>query len=182
MSDSSSRRTPFPLSDERPSKTQLKKQMHDLQALGAELVELNDEQLASVELPERLLDAVHAARRMTKFEARRRQLQYIGKLMRDVDPEPIRSRLDAWKSVSRAHTARLHLLERWRTRLIEDDTAINELMREYPRADAARVRLLVRNAHRERETGQPPKSYRALFQLLNETIAESGAEGGRGEA
>ena len=175
MYDNSSRRIHFSMSDERPSKTQLKKQMHDLQALGAELVELNDEQLASVELPERLRDAVEDARRMTKFEARRRQLQYIGKIMRDVDPEPIRSRLDAWKSVSRAQTARLHLLERWRTRLIEDETAITELMREYPRADAARLRLLVRHIHRERETGQPPKSYRALFQLLNETIAPGDA-------
>ena len=166
------------MSDERPSKTQRKKQMHDLQALGAELVELNEQQLASVELPERLLDAVHEARRMTKFEARRRQLQYIGKLMREVDPEPIRSRLDAWKSVSRAHTARLHLLERWRTRLLEDETAITELMLECPRADAARLRLLVRNTHREREAGQPPRSYRALFQLLSETIEEKeiGAE------
>ena len=73
------------MSDERPSKTQRKKQMHDLQALGSELVELNEQQLASVELPERLLDAVKEAQRMTKFEARRRQLQYIGKLMREVD-------------------------------------------------------------------------------------------------
>jgi ribosome-associated protein len=160
------------MSEERPSKTQLKKQMHDLQALGAELVELNEQQLASIDLPERLLDAVNDARRMTKFEARRRQLQYIGKLMRDVDPEPIRSRLDAWKSVSRAHTARLHLLERWRTRLLENPEAITELMREYPHADTARLRLLVRNTHREHESGQPPRSYRALFHLLSETIEE----------
>jgi ribosome-associated protein len=164
------------MSDERPSKTQLKKQMHDLQALGAELVELNDDQLASIDLPERLLDAVTAARRMTKFEARRRQLQYIGKLMRDVDPEPIRSRLDAWKSVSRAHTARLHLLERWRTRLLDEPDAITELLREYPHTDSARLRLLVRNAHRERESAQPPRSYRALFHLLAETIETSEAE------
>jgi ribosome-associated protein len=161
--------------DERPSKTQLKKQMHDLQALGAELLELNEQQLASVELPERLLDAVRDARRMTKFEARRRQLQYIGKLMRDVDPEPIRSRLDAWKSVSRAHTARLHLLERWRTRLLEEPDAIADFARDYPHADTARLRLLVRNTHRERESGQPPRSYRALFHLLDETIAATEA-------
>jgi ribosome-associated protein len=158
--------------EERPSKTQLKKQMHDLQALGAELVELNEQQLASVELPERLLDAVKDARRMTKFEARRRQLQYIGKLMREVDPEPIRNRLDAWKSVSRAQTARLHLLERWRTRLIEEPDALTAFIREYPRADTARLGLLVRNTHREREAGQPPKSYRALFQLLSEIVEE----------
>jgi ribosome-associated protein len=166
------------MSDERPSKTQLKKQMHDLQALGAELVELNEEQLASIELPERLLDAVKDARRMMKFEARRRQLQYIGKLMRDVDPEPIRNRIDAWKSVSRAHTARLHLLERWRTRLLEEPDAITELLREYPQTDTARLRLLVRNTHRERESGQPPRNYRALFHLLAEAIEASEAASG----
>src|SRR5687767_5223205 len=98
----------MPMSDDLPSKTQRKREMHDLQALGAELVELNEQQLASIELPERLLDAVQDARRMTKFEAKRRQLQYIGKLMRNVDPEPIRNRLAAWKAVSTEHTARLH--------------------------------------------------------------------------
>ena len=156
--------------DELPSKTQRKKQMHDLQALGAELVELNAEQLATIPLPERLLDAVHEARRMTKFEARRRQLQYIGKIMREVDPEPIRERLAAFTAVSTAHTARLHLLERWRSRLLEDEGALTELLREYPHADAARLRMLVRNAARERASAQPPKSYRAIFQLLNELI------------
>ena len=163
------------MAEERPSKTQLKKQMHDLQALGAELVELNEQQLASVDLPERLLDAVKAARSMTKFGARRRQLQYIGKLMRDVDPDPIRSRLDAWKSASRAQTMRLHLLERWRTRLIEEPDAVTAFTREYPRADTARLRLLVRNTHRERDAQQAPRSYRALFQLLNETIEPESA-------
>ncbi|HYC45112.1 MAG TPA: ribosome biogenesis factor YjgA [Burkholderiales bacterium] len=144
--------------------------MHELQDLGAELVALNDEQLASIELPERLLDAVNDARRMTKFEARRRQMQYIGKLMREVDPAPIRERLAAWKSVSRAHTARLHLVERWRTRLLEEEQAMTELLREHPGADAARLRLLVRNAHDERAKGQPPRSYRALFKLLNDIL------------
>ena len=158
------------MSDELPSKTQRKKQMHELQALGAELVELNEHQLGSIELPERLRDAVRDAWRMTKFEARRRQLQYIGKLMREVDPEPIRSRIAAWKAVSRAHTARLHSIERWRTRLIEDEAAMTELVREYPHADVSKLRLLVRNTHRERETAKPPKSYRALFQALSEII------------
>jgi len=158
------------MTEEIPSKSQRKRQMHELQDLGAELVELNDQQLATVDLPENLLDAVMAARRMTKFEARRRQLQYIGKLMRGIDPEPIRSRLDAYKAVSSAHTARLHALERWRLRLLEDDEALTELLREHPHADAARLRALVRNTLREREAGQPPKSFRALFQLLNETI------------
>jgi ribosome-associated protein len=161
------------MSDETLSKTQRKKQMHELQALGAELVELNERDLASIELPERLFDAVKEAQRMTKFEARRRQLQYIGKLMRDVDPEPIRSRIAAWKAVSHAHTARLHLIERWRTRLLSDASAMSELLREHPHADASKLRMLVRDVDRERDAGQGPKSYRALFQVLNEIIPDS---------
>src|ERR687895_594784 len=77
---------PTPMTDELPSKTQRKREMHELQALGAELTELNDEQLSSMHLPEHLMDAVLDARRMSKHEARRRQLQFIGKLMRTVDP------------------------------------------------------------------------------------------------
>lgn len=158
------------MSEELPSKTQRKKQMHDLQALGAELTALTDEQLASIELPERLLDAVREARRMTRFEAKRRQMQYIGKIMRAVDPQPIRERLDSWKTVSRAQTKRMHEIERWRDRLLEDDSALSELLHERPHADAARLRLLVRNTLHERQTGQPPRSFRALFKLLNEII------------
>ncbi len=111
------------MSDELPSKTRRKKDMHELQELGAELVELNEEQLSSIELPERLLDAIVAARNITKFGARRRQLQYIGKLMRTVDPEPIRERLSHFNAASRTQTARLHLIERWRARLIEYESA-----------------------------------------------------------
>lgn len=158
------------MTDVTPSKTQRKKDMHALQDLGAELVELNERELASVDLPEALRDAVLAAQRMTKFEARRRQLQYIGKLMRRIDPEPIRERVAAFKAVSTAQTARLHLIERWRARLLEDDSALTGLLAEYPRADAPRLRMLVRNVHNERETGQAPKSFRALFKLLNETF------------
>jgi ribosome-associated protein len=158
------------MSDDLPSKTQRKREMHDLQALGSELVGLNEQQLASIELPERLLDAVMDARRMTKFEAKRRQLQYIGKLMREVDPEPIRSRLAAWKAVSTENTARLHSIERWRARLLEDESAMTELLREYPHADSARLRSLVRNAAREREEGKPPRRFRALFRLLGDIL------------
>jgi ribosome-associated protein len=161
------------MTEELPSKSQRKRDMHALQDLGTELVELNDEQLASVELPENLRDAVAEARRLEgKHEARRRQMQYIGKLMRHIDPEPIRASIDAFKAVSLEATARLHLLERWRTRLLEDENALTLLMSEYPHTDATRVRALVRNAERERSAGQPPKSFRALFQLLNETIVE----------
>ena len=161
---------------EPPSKSQRKREMHELQDLGVELVELNDDQLASIDLPESLLDAVMHARQLTKHEARRRQMQYIGKLMRHVDPEPIRERIAAYKAVSTAHTARLHMLERWRTRLLEEDDALSELLGRYPGADAARLRLLIRNAARERAAGQPPKSFRALFKLLDDIFVEAREE------
>ena len=153
-----------------PSKTQRKREMHELQELGAELVELSEQQFATIELPEQLRDAVMDARRITRFEARRRQLQYIGKLMRAIDPEPIRAKLDVWKSVSRAQVERLKLIERWRTRLIDDETALALFLAEHPKADAARLSLLAKNVRRESEAGLPPKSYRALFRLLDELI------------
>ena len=167
------------MTEELPSKTQRKRQMHDLQDLGAQLVALNEQQLATVELPEDLRDAVLDAQRMRKFEARRRQLQYIGKLMRNVDPEPIRSRLAAYTAVSTAQTARLHMLERWRLRLLEEEGALAALLEAYPHTDAPRLRTLIRNTLREREAGQPPKSFRALFHLLDDTIpsAEEGSHG-----
>jgi ribosome-associated protein len=153
-----------------PSRTQLKNQMTALQDLGAELVLLNPDQLAEMALPETLHEAVAAAQCITRFEARRRQLQYIGKLMRHVDPEPIRAQLERWKASSREHTAQLHRLERWRERLLSDDTALAELARDYPRADIQRLRTLARNAKRERELNQPPRSYRALFRILQEIV------------
>lgn len=155
---------------ELPSKTRLKKQMLALQDLGAALVALNEEQLVSLALPDRLHEAVLAAKRVTSFEARRRQLQYIGKLMRTVDPEPIRARLDEWKASSREQAARLHHLERWRERLLADEAALAELLSAYPHADTQQLRALVRNAQRERDANQPPRSYRALFQLLRELL------------
>lgn len=152
----------------RPSKTQKKKLMLSLQDLGAELVTLNDAQLASIDLPEGLRDAIIDARSMRKFEARRRQLQYIGKLMRDIDPEPIRARLDGWKASSREHTARLHCIERWRERLIGDDTALGEFIAAHPKADAERLRMLILGCRAESADNRPPRSFRALFQLIRD--------------
>lgn len=154
----------------RPSKTQQKKYMHALQEIGAELVGLNDVQLAAVPLPETLREAVMAAKRMSRFEARRRQLQYIGKLMRAVDPEPIRAQLDGWKASSREQTARLRRIERWRERLIEDDEALSEFIAAHPKADAQQLRALVRNTRRERLESRPTKHYRSLFHALRDVL------------
>ena len=161
--------------EEKPSKTQRKRAMHELQALGERLVELNSEQLAAIALPEDLHDAVEQARRITRHEARRRQLQYIGRLMRAVDPEPIREKLKAWDGVSTEETARLHRIERWREKLLEDDGAIGALARAHPGIDTQRLRALVRNARVERDAGRPPRVYRDLFRALREIVAELGS-------
>ncbi len=166
------------MSHEFPSKTQRKKQMLALQDLGTELVALREEQLVSLALPDNLHEAVVAAKRITHFEARRRQLQYIGKLMRAIDPEPIRARLDVWKASSREHIARLHHAERWRERLLADEVALAELVSAYPHADTQQLSALVRSAQRERDANQPPRSYRALFQLLRETLGNKEEERG----
>ena len=160
------------MSDEAPiSKTQRKKAVHLLQALGEELVELNDDQLAAIELPEALREAVMAARRITKFEARRRQLQYIGKLMRRVEVEPIRAALDAMLAGSRRQIAAHKRIEAWRERLLAGPGALDELLAEYPGADAQRLRTLVSGALRERDAGSPPRSYRELYQALRALLA-----------
>jgi ribosome-associated protein len=159
--------------EEKPSKTQRKRAMHELQALGERLVGLNPEQLAAIALPEDLHDAVEHARRITKHEARRRQLQYIGRLMRDVDPEPIREKLRAWDGVSTEETARVHRIERWREELLGDDGAIGALVRAHPSIDTQHLRALVRNAREERTAGRPPRAYRELFRTLRDIIADS---------
>lgn len=156
--------------DSAPSKTQRKKAMLALQNLGEDLVALSPEQLAKFDLPETLLEAVKAARRITQHEARRRQGQYIGKLMRDIDPEGIRAQLDRIKGTSAAATAHLHRLERWREQLIDDDAAVESFAAEYPGCDVQQLRQLIRNARRERDEHKPPKAFRQLYQLLKEII------------
>jgi ribosome-associated protein len=140
--------------------------MDALQAIGAELVMLNTHQLDSIELPENLREAVVFARSMKPNESRRRQLQYIGKLMRQVDPAPIRARLDALMSVSAEHTAQLHHIERWRDRLVAEPLAVSEFIAAHPGADSQQLRTLIRNVTEERSRGKPPKHYRALFQMI----------------
>ncbi len=154
------------------SKTKAKQQMHDLQDIGKDLVALGKEQLAQLDLPEALRDAIHEIHRINKFGAQRRQMQYIGRLMRDVDPAPIVAKLDGWKGRSQQHTAHLHLLERWRDRLLESDDALTELLSAHPDADAQHLRALIRNAQKEKLTGKPPRSYREIFQALKEIVPE----------
>jgi ribosome-associated protein len=155
-----------------PSKTKIKKQMHELRDLGEELTELGKDQIAQLDIPENLRDALREMHRTKTFGAKRRQLQYIGKLMRDVDTAPIIAKLNTWKGTSQQHIGYMHQLERWRERLLESDAALTELLAKYPETDVQRLRTLIRNTHKEREAGKPAKNYREIFQVLRETIAE----------
>jgi ribosome-associated protein len=160
---------------EKPSKSALKRAMDDLQALGAELVALSTDQLKKLDLPDNLRDAVRDAQRFTQHGAHRRQLQYIGKLMRNLDPEPIRAALDDMKGLSAAANARMHALERLRTRFLEDEAVIGEIAAEHPGADLQYLRQLRRNALKEQQLGKPPRAFRELYRTLRDL--QSGTAG-----
>ena len=157
-----------PDAPEPPSKSQRKRDMHALQEMGAALVALPPERLGRIEMPEDLRAAIREAQRLSRHEARRRQLQYIGRLMRDVDPAPIREALDAVNGASAVETARQHRLERLRQRLLEDETVLTEIGAAHPGADLTRLRQLRRGALHERDAGKPPKNFRELFRKLRE--------------
>ncbi len=162
----------------RPSKSQRKRDMTALQELGAELVELSRERLAQLALPEALFDAVLEAQRIRSHEGRRRQLQYIGKLMRNVEPEPIQAQLALWRGTSRAAANALHRIEHWRDKLLEDDAALTALGREAGALDQERfdaLRASIRRAREERASDRPPRHYRQLFQLLRDILEVPGS-------
>ncbi|MBK6396486.1 MAG: DUF615 domain-containing protein [Betaproteobacteria bacterium] len=150
----------------RPSKTRLKHEMEALQALGETLVSLDAARLRSLELPERLVDAVVLARGITKHEARRRQMQYLGRLMRDVDPVPIRAALERWETVPREEKARFAALEGWRDRILADAAALDAFVAEHPDADRASLARLADAARNERSRGEPPRAFRELFRAM----------------
>ena len=158
--------------DEFISKTRRKKQMTDLQKVGAELVRLSPEQLARIEMPESLREAVLACKRFTKHEAIRRQMQYIGRIMRDLDAEPIALQLASMSAPSRKQTALFHLAEKWRDEMLADPEAIARFAGEFPEADARSLRQLCEKAGAERRGDRPPKHYRELFHVLNTMIQD----------
>ena len=154
---------------DQPSKTQRKREAEALQKLGERLVALNAEQLAGMPLDDTLREAVLEARRIRQHGGRRRQLQYIGKLMRGVDCEPIRAALERLDARSHAAAARLHRLESLREQLLASgDAALGEVLERYPAADRQHLRQLVRGARREQAQGRPPRLYRQLFRYLRE--------------
>ena len=165
------------------SKTDLKKHSDHLQSLGEQLLTLRKGLMDKLDLPDQLLEALAECRRITNFEGRRRQMQFIGKLMRKLDEDQvaaIESALDVQHQGSAQETLRLHQAEVWRDRLIADDGALTEWLALDADADLQRLRSLIRQARKdaqanaaEERPGQAQrhgKSYRELFQLVRERL------------
>ncbi|PIT13985.1 ribosome biogenesis factor YjgA [Snodgrassella alvi] len=155
------------------SKTQMKKQMNDLQQLGMELTKLSADTLKKMNLPEDLLQAVQSYQKISSNSALKRQAQFIGRLMREIDTAPINDYLSRLKGENSAHNAYLQRLENLRQRLIADDNSLTEIINKYPHIDINNLRTLIRNARKEQNAGKPPKAFRAIFQLLKTEISEN---------
>ena len=158
------------------SKTRRKKEMTALQDLGAELVKLSPEQLARITLPENLREAVVDCQSITKHEGRRRQLQYIGKLMRDLDAAPIAEQVAALHAPTKKQTALFHVAERWRDAMMTEPDAAAHFANEFPATDLAELRRLVSAAGEERKAGRAPKRFRELFHFVNAIVQAQGRE------
>ena len=154
------------------SKTRRKRDAHDLQDLGKALVKLSKEQLSRIDMPENLREAISECRRFTKHEAIRRQMQYIGKIMRDIDAGPIAAQLAMIEAPSKRQTALFHVAERWRADLMDEPDAVARFVKEFPEADPHRLRELAEEAREEKRTSKPPHSYRELFHVLNALLQD----------
>lgn len=166
-----------------PSKTQLKAEADEKQALGEALLTLRADLMARLDLPDKLIDAIADAKKISSFEGKRRQMQFIGKLMRPLDPEPIREAINEQLNGSAQLTLALHLAEQWRDKLVAEDDALGAWLVEYPATDSQQLRALVRQARKDakpEKPGEAPrhgKSYREIFQMVKEEM-KAKAEGG----
>ena len=160
---------------DRPSKSQRKREMTALQKLGEQLVDASAERVGRIGIPDDLQNAISECRRIKNHEGRRRQLQYVGKLMRSLDEEDIariNEAVESWKGQSRADTVFMHALENQREKLLSQETALTDFMQRYPHADVQPLRTLIRNARKEISGGKPPKAYREIYRLLRQIMTE----------
>nr|WP_315466826.1 ribosome biogenesis factor YjgA [uncultured Undibacterium sp.] len=163
---------------DRPSKSELKRQMTALQKMGQELVDSARDRVKRVPMPEDVRDAILECQNITNHEGRRRQMQFVGKKMRTLDEAEvalIQKTIDSWKGASKSETAAMHSLERKREKLLAKDEALTELMAENPELDVQHLRTLIRNARKEQAENKPPKAYREIFQILKEIQAKNKA-------
>ncbi len=159
------------------SRTQIKKEVKALQKLGERLLDFSPEQIENMDIPEELKEAITFSKTIRAREARRRQIKYIGGLMRKIDPEQIQQFLDQKDQQSQAAKHVFHQLEQWRDTLIAgDNNLLEELCARFPAAERQHLRQLIRNARKEQEQEKAPKSARALFRYLRTLVEEHGAE------
>jgi ribosome-associated protein len=154
---------------DRPSKSELKRQMTALQKLGEELIAEPRDRVKRVPMPEDVREAILECQQIKDHEGRRRQTQYVGKKMRTLDEDEIaaiQKMLDSWKGASKSETAALHAIERKRDKLLTDDKALTQLLADNPQLEAQHLRTLIRNARKEQAENKPPKAYREIFQIL----------------
>jgi ribosome-associated protein len=159
---------------QRPSKTQLKKASHDLQDLGEALVEMPEDRLSALGIDEALLDAIHEFKRTKSFEGKRRQMQYIGKLMRRSDPDPLREAVAAMQLGKAKDALALHEAERWRAELVAGDDALTRWTAEHPDSDLQQLRSLIRAARKDAAAAPEQRSgraYRELFKFIRQSQA-----------
>ncbi len=158
-----------------PSRTERKNESTELQKLGEDLLTLRSELMTRLDLSDKLQDAIQEARRITNFEGKRRQMQFIGKLMRQLEPEKldqVRAALSEQHRGSASETLALHQVEQWRDRLLADDAAFSDWVSQFPDADSQQLRSLIRQARRDAKTGlageapRQGKAFRELFQLV----------------
>jgi ribosome-associated protein len=157
--------------DDRPSKTQRKKASHELQDLGQALVDLPESRVKDLAIPENLRDAVHQYRRTKTHEGRRRQMQYIGKLMRGVDTDPIRQAVIDMQLGRAKDSLALHEAERWRAELVASDDAVTGFLAEHPATDTQQLRSLIRAARKDASQAPEQRSgraFRELFQFIKQ--------------
>ena len=174
-----------------PSRTELKRESDELQKLGESLLTLRADLMAKVDLPEKLVEAVAEAKRITNFEGKRRQMQFIGKLMRKLDDdavEGVRAALLEQSQGSAQETLQLHLAEQWRDRLIKEDEACSEWLQSFPGTDSQQLRALIRQARKDAPAqsaatvsqGLAPRqsrAYREIFQLVRAEMSSAEENG-----
>lgn len=157
--------------EELKSKSQVKREMEALQKLGEELLALAPASRAKVPMDDELKDALLLADKLSsKREALRRHIQFIGRLMRSRDIEPIEQALALIRNTNQAATRKFHLVEQWRDRLLAEKDAVTAFVAEYPEVDVQQLRQLIRQAQKEQQKQQPPKAFRELFQLIRPYI------------
>ena len=155
------------------SKTQLKAEADQQQALGVRLTELPKDKLLKLDLPDAVVTAVLDSKKITANGATRRHKQYLGRLMREIDNAPILEQLARWDGKHTAENAYFHGIERWRDRMIENVDVLAEFIALYPQTDIQQLRTLIRNAQKELAATKPPKSSREIFRILREITQAS---------